>query len=111
MVSKNKYIKGGESMPYFNYHAKAQNLIKSGHLIRFEFADKWNSIAPALVLYFDNNKPMPIRAHKFDEYMQLINSIEKQSGNWYNFKLLYQYHYMLAAASFGGSVLCTLKIQ
>ena len=68
-------------MPYYNYHAKAQNLIKSGHLLRFEVVEKWGNIAPALVLYFDNNKPMPIRAHKFDEYMQLINSIEKQVNN------------------------------
>ena len=60
---------------YFNYHAKAQNLIKSGHLLRFEFVEKWKNIAPALVLYFDNNRPMPIREYKFDEYMILINSI------------------------------------
>ena len=33
-------------MAYFNYHAKAQNLIKSGHLVRF------------------------------DEYLELINSLE-----------------------------------
>lgn len=63
-------------MAYFNYHAKAQNLIKSGHLLRFEFVEKWGKIAPALVLYFDNNRPMPIREHKFDEYMELLHNIE-----------------------------------
>ena len=62
-------------MPYFNYHAKAQNLIKSGHLLRLEIVEKWGNIAPALVLYFDNNKPMPIRKHRFDDYMILIKSI------------------------------------
>lgn len=51
-------------MAYFNYHAKAKNLIASGHLIRFEIVPKWGNIAPALVLYFDNNRPMPIREHK-----------------------------------------------
>ena len=60
-------------MAYFNYHAKAQNLIKSGHLVKFEIVQKWNSISPALFLYFDNNKPMPIREHRFDEYLRLLN--------------------------------------
>jgi hypothetical protein len=61
-------------MPYFNYHAKAHNLIKSGHLVRFEVVQKWGNIAPALVLYFDNNRPMPIREYRFVEYFKLINS-------------------------------------
>lgn len=60
-------------MAYFNYHAKAQNLIKSGHLVKFEIVPKWGKISPALVLYFDNNKPMPIREHKFNEYLRLLN--------------------------------------
>lgn len=60
-------------MSYFNYHAKAKKLISDGHLIKFEIVPKWNSISPALVLYFDNNKPMPIREYKFDEYLKLIN--------------------------------------
>lgn len=66
----------GVDMSCFNYHAKAQNLIKSGHLVRFEVVPKWGSIAPALVLFFDNNKPMPIREYRFDEYLELINSLE-----------------------------------
>lgn len=59
-------------MAYFNYHAKAKNLIAEGHLTRFEIVENWNGISPALVLYFDNNKPMPIREHRFDEYMKLL---------------------------------------
>lgn len=59
-------------MAYFNYHAKAKNLIAEGHLTRFEIVENWNGIKPALVLYFDNDKPMPIREHKFDEYMKLL---------------------------------------
>ena len=62
-------------MSYFNYHAKAQNLIKDGHLVKFEIVEKWNNTAPALVLYFDNNRPIPIRAHRFDEYLKLIDSL------------------------------------
>lgn len=59
-------------MSYFNYHAKAKKLIADGHLVKFEIVPKWNSISPALVLYFDNNKPMPIREYRFDEYMELL---------------------------------------
>lgn len=59
-------------MGYFNYHAKAKKLILDGHLVKFEIVPKWNSISPALVLYFDNNKPMPIRDYRFDEYLKLL---------------------------------------
>lgn len=57
---------------YYNYHARAKQLINEGHLIKSEIVDKWNSIEPALVLYFDNHKPMPIRKHKWDEYLTFI---------------------------------------
>lgn len=60
-------------MAYFNYHAKAKQLIVDGHLTHFEIVPKWNNISPALVLYFDNNKPMPIREYRFDEYLNILN--------------------------------------
>lgn len=60
-------------MAYYNYHAKAKNLISSGHLLFFEIVPKWGAIAPALVLHFDNNRPMPIREYRFDEYLLFIN--------------------------------------
>lgn len=60
-------------MPYFNYHAKAKKLIGEGHLTDYEIVPNWNGIRPALVLYFDNNRPIPIREHKFDEYMMILN--------------------------------------
>ena len=59
-------------MAYFNYHAKAKKLISDGHLVKFEIVPKWNSISPALVLYFDNNKPIQIRTNKWDEYINLL---------------------------------------
>lgn len=59
-------------MSYFNYHAKAKGLIAEGHLVDYKIVDNWNGIKPALVLYFDNNKPMPIREYRFDEYMELL---------------------------------------
>ena len=54
---------------YYNYHAKAQKLIKEGHLIKMEIVDCWNNISPALVLYFDNYRPMPIRKYRWEEYL------------------------------------------
>ena len=56
-------------MSYYNYHAKAKQLIADGHLINMEIVDRWNTIAPALVLYFDNHRPMPIRQYRWDEYL------------------------------------------
>ena len=46
---------------YFNYHAQAKMLIKQNHLVKYQIVEKWNNISPALVLFFDNHKPMPIR--------------------------------------------------
>ena len=63
-------------MGYFNYHAKAQGLIKSGHCVKAELAEKYKDIRPALILYFDNNHPMPIRLHKFDEYIELLKNYD-----------------------------------
>ena len=57
-------------MSYFNYHAKAKQLIADGHLVNMEIVDQWNTIAPALVLYFDNHRPMPIRQYRWDEYLE-----------------------------------------
>lgn len=59
-------------MAYFNYHAKAQNLVKTGHCVKAELVEKFKDISPALVLYFDNHIQMPIRLHKFDEYFELL---------------------------------------
>ena len=54
---------------YYNYHAKAKQLIADGHLVKMEIVDNWNDISPALVLWFDNHRPMPIREHRRDEYI------------------------------------------
>ena len=57
---------------YFNYHAKAKRLIAEGHLVRYEFVESRGKIRPALVLYFDNEKPMPIREYRWHEYIPLL---------------------------------------
>lgn len=66
-------------MSFFNYHAKAKNLIKSGHLIEIKFSENHNGIKPALVLFFDNNKPMTIREKRWTEYIKLINENYKNA--------------------------------
>lgn len=57
---------------YYNYHAKVKQLINEGHLVRYEIVEEWNSISPALVFFFDNHKPMPVREYRWDEYFLLI---------------------------------------
>jgi hypothetical protein len=47
----------------YPYHNKAKQLIKQGHLTHCEFVEKWNHIEQALVLYFDNHRPIPIRPY------------------------------------------------
>jgi hypothetical protein len=63
-------------MSYFNYHAKAKKLIKDGCLIRYEFVDNWNGIKPALVLYFKEANPIPIREYRWNEYLPLLSNGE-----------------------------------
>ena len=62
-------------MSYFNYHAKAQRLIAQGHLTDYAIVDNWNGISPALVLYFDNNRPMPIREYMWDVYFKILSKM------------------------------------
>ena len=59
-------------MAYFNYHAIAKRLIAKGHLVKTEYIAVWNDVSPALVLFFDNHDPMPIRKEKWAEYEELI---------------------------------------
>lgn len=60
-------------MTYFNYHAKAKNLIKTNHLMAVTIFDEYHHIYPAMVLYFDISKPIPIREYMWDEYLPLID--------------------------------------
>ena len=64
-------------MKYFNYHAKAKNKIKEGKLLKYEIVENWNNISPALILYFADSKPIPIRKERWNEYIILINSLNQ----------------------------------
>ena len=57
---------------YFNYHAKIKNLILEGHASGYEFLEEYHKISPCLLIYFDCHPPMPIREHRFEEYLFLL---------------------------------------
>ena len=63
-------------MPYYNYHATAKRLIQEGKLVGYYFTERYKNISPALVLFFDDIKHpvMPIREHKFDTYLPLLQN-------------------------------------
>ena len=59
-------------MPYYNYHAIAKRLINENHLIAVTVFSEYKNIRPALVLYFHNHRPIPIRDYMWDEYLDKI---------------------------------------
>ena len=63
---------------YFNYHGKVKQAIDSDIVTKIEIVDNYNGISPAMVLYFKNHKPMPIREHKWDDYIQYILFCDKK---------------------------------
>jgi len=60
---------------YFNYHAKIKRLIDEGKLFGYKFLNEYNGISPAIVLFFKDEKPMPIREHRFNEYFKIIKDL------------------------------------
>lgn len=67
-------------MTYFNYHAKIKRLISQGEFVRFEIVDNYNGIKPAMILYFKNNRPMPVREYRFDEYLQIFENLKSNKN-------------------------------
>ena len=60
---------------YYNYHAMAKRLLKSGNCIGVSIFKRYKHIYPALVLYFDNHAPIPIRQYRWNEYLPLIDEL------------------------------------
>ena len=58
---------------YLKKKKKIKKLIADGHLARFEIVENHNGISPAMVLYLDNCKLMPVREYKWGEYFKLID--------------------------------------
>ena len=63
---------------YFNYHAKVKRLILEGRLCGYEFLDDYNGIKPALLLQFKGAPSMPIRQHRWEEYLPFIMAFEDE---------------------------------
>ena len=64
-------------MGYYNYHAVVKKLIFEGELVGYKFMEEYRGIAPALVLYFKNHAPIPIRSYRWEEYLPLLNNFKK----------------------------------
>ena len=62
-------------MAYFNYHATAKRLIREGKLRGYVVVEKYKNISPALLLFFDDARHpvMPIREHRWEEYVGFLN--------------------------------------
>ena len=62
-------------MAYFNFHANTKKMIRQGKLVRYYFAERYKNISPVLILIFDDPiRPIvPIREHRFMEYLSLIS--------------------------------------
>lgn len=59
-------------MTYYNYHAIAKRLIERGNLLSASLFQSYRHISPALVLYFENHRPIPIRQYMWRDYLELI---------------------------------------
>ena len=74
-------------MTYFNFHAKAKRLIKDGNCFSATVFQNYHNIKPALVLYFENNKPIPIRQYMWNDYIPLLQELNIPIHNPNNVKL------------------------
>ena len=71
-------------MTYFNYHAKAKRLIENENCLSATIFLNYHNIKPALVLYFENNIPIPIRNYKWNEYFPLLKKHNININNPHN---------------------------
>jgi len=74
-------------MAYYNYHAMAKNLIKNGNCFSATIFSSYHHIRPALVLYFNNHKPIPIRQYRWQEYLPLLSLFDITINNPENINL------------------------
>ena len=74
-------------MTYYNYHAIARNLLNSNHCIAVSIFPQYHHISPALVLYFDNHKPIPIREYMWHNYLPKIKELNLLINNPENLPL------------------------
>jgi hypothetical protein len=59
----------------YPYHNRIRQRINNKELVGYEYVDKYKTISPCLLLYFDTEpKIRPIREHRFNEYEQILNN-------------------------------------
>ena len=63
-------------MSYYNYHAMAKRLLKNNNCIAATIFKKYHHISPALVLYFENHKPIPIREYMWNDYIEILKELQ-----------------------------------
>ena len=63
---------------YYNYHAMVRKKLLEGKLTGYEFCEEYHGISPALVLYFGEEKPMPIRDHMWERYLPFLIEFEEK---------------------------------
>ena len=76
-------------MTYYNYHAMAKRLLKDGHCFGATIFEEYHHIKPALVLYFENHKPIPIRHYMWNDYFNILNELKIKILNPNNINLKY----------------------
>jgi len=60
---------------HYSYHNRIKQRIGNGELTGFEFVEKHNKIAPALLLFFETKpKVRPIREYRWPEYEYITNN-------------------------------------
>jgi len=65
----------------YPYHNKIKQRIANKELVSYEYVEKYKNISPCLLLYFDTEpKIRPIRAHRFDEYEELLQNSNSYQG-------------------------------
>ena len=69
-------------MAYYSYHATVRRLLGEGKLTAWYFTRRHNQIQPALVLVFNDVKHpyMPLRSHRWDEYLPILPPEKQTQG-------------------------------
>ena len=66
----------------YPYHNKIKQRIRNGELTGFKFVKNYNDIGECLLLFFDTPPFIrPIRPHKYDEYIDILQNNSNKSGN------------------------------
>lgn len=63
----------------YPYHNRIKQRIRNGELVGFRFVDDYKNIGECLLLHFSTPPFIrPIRPHKYDEYIELLNNYNRK---------------------------------